>query len=72
MNQDKDMPIELTDTELAQIQGGGWLGDAWNAVKKGAKVVGGVVVAIIDAVLHPPKDPNDPFPKPRPWPPVYY
>lgn len=42
MNQYKDMPIELTDTELAQIQGGGWLGDAWN------------------------------FPKPRPWPPVYY
>jgi len=25
---------QLADEELMQIQGGGWLSDAWNAVKK--------------------------------------
>ena len=32
--------IELSEAELAQIQGGGIFGDIWNAVKKGAAAVG--------------------------------
>lgn len=31
--------IELTDSELALIQGGGFLGDVWNGIKKGATAV---------------------------------
>lgn len=31
--------IELSDADLAMIQGGGILGDIWNGVKKGANWV---------------------------------
>ena len=65
---------ELSDEELTQIQGGNFLGDAWNAVKNAVKHV-------IDVITHPkpPKLPIElPSPLPRPpypplpfpWPPA--
>jgi hypothetical protein len=41
---------ELSDLELAQVQGGGLLGDAWNFVKNKAKDVAN---AVTNAVTHP-------------------
>ena len=29
--------FEMSEAELAQVHGGGWLSDAWNSVKKGVK-----------------------------------
>ena len=63
MNQQHEMPMELTDAELAQIQGGSFFGDVWRAVKKGAGIVVKVGQVIIDhLVKHPPRTDSPP-----PW-----
>ncbi|MEY2936658.1 MAG: hypothetical protein RL033_7407, partial [Pseudomonadota bacterium] len=41
---------ELSDLELAQVQGGGLLGDVWNYAKDKAKEVAN---AVTNAVTHP-------------------
>ena len=35
MSNNEFVGMELSDAELASVQGGGWLSDAWNGVKKG-------------------------------------
>jgi bacteriocin-like protein len=63
------MPHELTEAELAQIQGGGLLGDAWRAVKKVGKKIGEAVIDAIEYLTkHPPitdwPPPGGPYPYP--------
>lgn len=67
MKPSHDMPIELTEAELAQIQGGGLLRDAWRAVKNGAKKLLDTVIDIFT--------PQSPFPRwpiPGPGPTIQY
>jgi len=65
MNAELDMPAELTDAELAQIQGGGFFGDAWRAIKKVGKKVGEAVLDAIDYIAkHPPGIPRTDTPPP--------
>jgi hypothetical protein len=67
MNTERYNPAELTDAELAQIHGGGFLGDAWRAIKKVGKKVGEAVIDAIEYVIkHPPR--TDWPPPGRPWP----
>ena len=56
MNSTHDMPHELTEAELAQIQGGGFFGDAWRIIKKVGKKVGEAVIDAIEYIVkHPPR-----------------
>ncbi len=39
MNNNEFVGVELSDAELASVQGGGFFGDVWDGIKKGANWV---------------------------------
>ncbi|HEU4583826.1 MAG TPA: hypothetical protein VFS67_36465 [Polyangiaceae bacterium] len=62
--------IVMTDDELIHTHGGGFLGDAWDAVKGAASAVGDALGSAIDWIRDHVHLPTPcPLPKPRPAPP---